>query len=49
MRAIKATRDAAIKIARIDVNKDGGFSIIPKDISPERDTAVMDADEWKVE
>jgi hypothetical protein len=28
-RAIKAVRSAGIEIARLDVNKDGGFAIIP--------------------
>ena len=28
-RAIKAARSAGIEIARLDVNKDGGFAIIP--------------------
>jgi hypothetical protein len=28
-RAIKATRSAGIEIARVDINKDGGFAIIP--------------------
>jgi hypothetical protein len=29
-RAIESAREADLEIARIDVHKDGGFSIIPK-------------------
>lgn len=28
-RAIKAARSAGLEIARLDINKDGGFAIIP--------------------
>lgn len=47
-RAINAARKAGIEIARLDVNKDGGFAIIPGKPSEAPAQSEPPDDEWKV-